>query len=44
MASPAYNYIRNQYLLGKFSEDDMVKLVELGRITDEERQNIISME
>lgn len=40
MKSPLYNYIKNQYILGKFSDEEMVTLVSLGRITDEERLEI----
>lgn len=41
--SPLYNYIKNQYLLGKFSNDEMITLVSLGRITDAERLEIIEL-
>ena len=41
--NPLYNYIRDQYILGNFSEDDLIKLVELGRITDEERLEILKI-
>lgn len=41
--STLYNYIKNQYLLGAFSEEDLVKLVGLKRITDEERLQIIAL-
>ena len=43
MKSPLYNYIKNQYILGKFSDEEMVTLVALGRITDEERLEILAL-
>ena len=43
MKSPLYNYIKNQYILGKFSDEEMITLVSLGRITDEERLEIIAL-
>lgn len=42
MKSPLYNYIKNQYLLGKFTDDEMMQLVALGRITDAERVEIVT--
>lgn len=43
MKSPLYEYIKNQYLLGEFTNEQLLKLVELGRITDEERKEIIAL-
>lgn len=40
--SKLYNYIKNQYLMGALSEDDLVKMVEMKRITNEERLQIIA--
>lgn len=39
--SKLYTYIKNQYLMGNFTNDEMVRLVELNRITDVERIKII---
>ncbi|WP_190323374.1 hypothetical protein [Rummeliibacillus sp. TYF-LIM-RU47] len=39
--SKLYTYIKNQYLMGNFTSDEMVRLVELNRITDGERIKII---
>lgn len=39
--SPAYTYVKNQYLLGKFSDDDLLVLVSRGVITESERVQII---
>lgn len=41
--STLYTYIKNQYILGAFTDADLVKLVELGRITDDERLEIMSL-
>ncbi|MBD8026410.1 XkdX family protein [Ureibacillus sp. Re31] len=41
--SSLYTYIKNQYLLGGFSEAELIKLVELGRINDEERLQILAL-
>jgi len=43
MNSPLYTYIKNQYLLGKFTDDEMTQLVVLGRITNVEKQEIVSV-
>ena len=40
--SPAFNYVRNQYILGKFTNDDLVVLVSRNVITDDERLKIIN--
>lgn len=39
--SPAYTYVKNQYLLGRFSEEDLMVLVQRGVITESERLQII---
>lgn len=39
--SPAYIYVLNQYILGKFTETDLETLVSRGIITEEERLAII---
>ena len=39
--SKAYTYIKNQYLMGNFTDDEMRILVEKNRITDVERIKII---
>ncbi|MCM3736455.1 hypothetical protein M3215_11625 [Bacillus cytotoxicus] len=36
-----FNYIRTQYILKKFSKEDLTHLVSLNRITSEERIAII---
>lgn len=41
MKSPLYNYIKNQYILDAFSNEDLIVLVSLNRITDAERLEII---
>lgn len=43
MQSKLYIYIKNQYLLGNFSDEELVTLVSLGRITDEERVKLLAM-
>lgn len=43
MQSKLYTYIKNQYLLGNFSDEELVTLVSLGRITDEERVKLLAM-
>lgn len=39
--SPAYNYVRNQYLLGKLSQTDLTVLANRNVITEDERTKII---
>ena len=39
--SPGYKYVKNQYLLGKFSDEDLLVLVGRKVITDAERVQII---
>ena len=41
--SSLFNYIKNQYLLGNFSPEDLEKLVSLKRISDEERLQILAL-
>jgi uncharacterized XkdX family phage protein len=36
-----YTYIKNQYLLGNFTKEDLSTLVTKGRITDAQRLEII---
>lgn len=43
MQSKLYTYIKNQYLLGNFSDEELVTLVSFGRITDEERVKLLAM-
>lgn len=38
-----YTYIRNQWLLGAFDEAEMLKLVEMNRITEDERKEIMGI-
>ncbi|ASN68111.1 hypothetical protein 8F11_76 [uncultured Caudovirales phage] len=40
MKSKLYSYINNQYVLNKFTNEDLVVLVSLGRISDVERLEI----
>lgn len=39
-----YTYVKNQYLLGRFTDADLLTLVNRGIITEEERQSIMSGE
>lgn len=39
--SPAYTYVKNQYILGKFTDADLETLVSRGVIKEEERLQII---
>ena len=39
--SPAYTYVHNQYILGKFTDTDLETLVTRGVITEDERLTII---
>lgn len=41
--SPFYPYIKNQYLLGNFTDENLVTLVEKGRISDTERQELLTL-
>lgn len=43
MKSPLFSYIKNQYILGKFSDEELITLVALGRITDDERLEIMAL-
>lgn len=43
MNSPAFNYIRNQYLLGKFSDEDLEVLVQRTYLTEQEKIEIIDI-
>lgn len=36
-------YIKNQYLIGNFTDAELIVLVSLGRITDEERVKLLAM-
>lgn len=38
-----YIYIKNQYLLGNFNDEDLITLVSLSRITEDERQELVAM-
>lgn len=38
----AFIYVQNQYLLGNFTEDDLLTLVARGVITEEERLQILN--
>lgn len=40
--SRAYKYVKNQYMLGEFSDEDLITLVNRGVITDEERLMIMN--
>lgn len=43
MKSPLYNYIKNQYILGAFADEDLLVLVSLNRISDAERLEILAL-
>lgn len=40
--SMAYNYVLNQYLMGRFTDANLVTLVTRGVITEEERLEIMT--
>jgi hypothetical protein len=42
--SRAYTYVRNQYILGNFTQEELSILVTRGVITEEERLMIINGE
>ncbi|HZG10512.1 MAG TPA: hypothetical protein VEZ91_00830 [Kurthia gibsonii] len=41
--SKLFTYIKNQYLMGNFTDEEMKILVEKNRITDEERVKLLAM-
>lgn len=41
--SKLFTYIKNQYLMGNFTDEEMKILVEKNRITDEERVELLAM-
>lgn len=41
--SPLYKYIKNQYLLNNFSDEDLNTLVSLKRIIDDERKELLTL-
>lgn len=43
MYSKLFTYIKNQYLLGNFTDENLVTLVEKGRIADTERQELLTL-
>lgn len=43
MHSKLFTYIKNQYLMGNFSNDDLIVLVELGRIREDERVELVAL-
>lgn len=41
--SALFNYVKNQYLLGAFTESNLIVLVTRGIVTDDERVQIVSL-